>query len=103
MNSLTKGIFIIHCPNAHLSSNIPSTISSGSIFSELLRIVRCSVRNDHFIPRSSDLLSRIIVQGGNRAALTKQRQKTFHHCPDVFQKFGITHDEINTSITKNRK
>ena len=52
---------------ALLSSNIPSTISSGSIFSELLRIARCSLRTDDFIPRDSDLFSKMIAQGGNRA------------------------------------
>ena len=40
----------------HLPSNILSTISSGSIFSELFGIVRCSLRY-YFIPRDSDLLS----------------------------------------------
>ena len=52
---------------ALLSSNIPSTISSGSIFSELLRIARCSLRTDDSIPRDSDLFSKMIAQGGNRA------------------------------------
>ena len=35
-------LFIIRMQ--HLSSNIPSTISPGSIFSELLSIARCSLR-----------------------------------------------------------
>ena len=83
----------------HLSSNIPSTISSGSIFSELLRMVRCSLRTKNFIPRASDLFSRMIVQ--DRATLTKQLKKAFHRYPNVFQKFGKTHEEINISIMKN--
>ena len=62
----------------HLSSNLPSTISSESIFSELLRIIRCSLRTKDFIPRSSDLFSRMIAQGGSRATLTKQLEKAFH-------------------------
>ena len=56
---------------ALLSSNILSTISSGSIFSELPRIVRCSLRTDDSIPRDSDLFSKMIAQDGNRAALPK--------------------------------
>ena len=83
----------------HLSSNIPSTISSGSIFSELLRMARCSLRTKNFIPRASDLFSRMIVQ--DRATLTKQLKKAFHRYPNVFQKFGKTHEEINISIMKN--
>ena len=85
----------------HLSSHIPSTISSGSIFSELLRMAKCSLRTKNFIPRASDLFSRIIVKDGNRATLTKQLKPAFHRYPNVFQKFGKTHEEINISIMKN--
>ena len=62
----------------HLSSNIPSTISSGSIFSELLRMAKCSLRTKNLIPRASDLFSRMIVQDGNRATLTKELKTAFH-------------------------
>ena len=85
----------------HLSSNIPSTISSGSIFSELLRTVRCSLRTKNCIPRAFDLFSRMIVQDGNRAILTKQLKTAFHRYPNVFQKFGKTHEKINISMMKN--
>ena len=70
---------------ALLSSNIPSTICSGSIFAELLRIARCSVRTDDFIPRDSDVFSKMIAQGGNTAALTKQVKKT-SSLPKCFSK-----------------
>ena len=86
---------------ALLSSSIPSTISSGSTFSKLLRIARCSLRIDDFIPRDSDLFSKMIAQGGNRAALPKQLKKTFHRYPNVFQKSGITDEKENISIMKN--
>ena len=59
----------------HISSNIPSTIFFGSIFSELLCIVRCTLRINDFIPKASDLISRMIAQGGNRASLTKKLKK----------------------------
>ena len=32
---------------------------------------------------------------GNRAAPTKKLKKTFQRCPNVFQKFSKTHEEIN--------
>ena len=83
----------------HLSSNIPFTISSGSIFSELLRMAKCSLRTKNFIPRASDFFSRMIVQDGNRATLTKQLKRAFHRYPNVFQKFGKTHEEINIRRT----
>ena len=85
----------------HLSSNIPSTISSGSIFSELLRMAKCCLRTKNFIPRAFDLFSRMIVQDGTRAILTKQLKTTFHRYPHVFQKFGKTHEETNISIMKS--
>ena len=50
--------------------------------------------------RVSDLFSRVIGQGWNRAALTKQLKKAFHRYPNVFQKSDKTHEEINTSIMK---
>ena len=56
---------------ALLSSNMPSSISSGSIFSELFRIASCSLWTGDFIPRDSDLFSKMIAQGGNRAAVPK--------------------------------
>ena len=68
-------LFIVRIP--HLSSNIPSTISSGSIFSELLWIARCPLRTYDFIPWASDLLSRMIVWGGNRTALTNYKRIFF--------------------------
>ena len=89
-------LFIVRIP--HLSSNIQSTISSGSIFSELFWIARCPLRTYDFIPWASDLLSKMIASGGNRAALTKQLRKTFLHYQNIFQKFGITHKEINIRI-----
>ena len=41
-------LFIVRIP--HFSGNIPSTICSGSIFSELLKIARCPLRTYDFIP-----------------------------------------------------
>ena len=68
----------------HLSSNMPSTISSGSIFSELLRMARCSLKTKNFKPRATDLFSRMIVQDGNRATLTKQLKTAFHRYPKIW-------------------
>ena len=40
-------------------------------------------------------------EGGNTASLPKQLKKIFHRYPNVFQKSGITDEEINISIMKN--
>ena len=82
-----------------MSSNLPSTIFYGSIFSVLLGIARCTLRIVDFIPSASDLFSRMIAQGGNRGTLTKLR-KAFYY-PTLFQKSDKIHEEVNTSIMKN--
>ena len=78
----------------HVSSNVPSTISYGPIFSELLRIARCTLRTNNFISGASDLFSRMIAQAVDTT-------NNFHCYPTVFQKLGKTHKEINISIMKN--
>ena len=81
-------LFIVQMP--HLSSNIPSAVSPGSVFSELLWKARCPLRTYDFI-----------VSGRNRTPLTKQLKKNFHCYQNVFQKFGITHEEMKIRIMKN--
>ena len=45
--------FIVRMPQ--FESNIPSKIFYDSIFSELLRIARCTLKLEHFLPRTSEL------------------------------------------------
>ena len=61
---------------ALFSSSIPSTISSGSVFLERLRIERCCLRPDDFIARDFGLFSKMIANSGNRATLPKQLKRT---------------------------
>ena len=63
----------------HFSSNTPSAISFGYMFFEPVRVVICCLRTDDFTPRASDMFSGMIAQGGNRAVLTQQLQKTFRY------------------------
>ena len=69
-------------------------------FSEPFRIARCTLRINDFIPRSFNLFSRMIAQGGNKATPTKKLKKAFRFYPTAFQKFGKTHDNINIRIMK---
>ena len=70
--------FIVQIP--HLLSNIPSKIFCGSIFLELLRIARWTLRTNDFIPKVSDfdLFSRMIAESGNIGTLTKQLRIIIH-------------------------
>ena len=48
-------------------------------FSEPLRIARCTLKINDFIPRSFNLFSRMMAQGGNKATPTKQLNNNYVH------------------------
>ena len=54
-----KFLFYLVCM-PHFQNNIPSSIFCGSIFSEFLCIARCTLKLEHFLPRASELHSRIL-------------------------------------------
>ena len=71
----------------HMTSSIPSTVFYGSMFLKPLHIARLILRISDFIPRASDLFSRMMAQGGDRATLTKQLSKEgLSLLPDCFSK-----------------
>ena len=82
----------------HESSNIPLTIFYGSIFSEFLRIARCTLLFEDFIPRVSELFHRMINQGGKENIIFKQIKKGINRYPLVFNKFDKTFDDICNEI-----
>jgi len=84
--------FIVRMP--HLSSNIPQNIFYSSIFSELLRIARCTLLFNDFIVRASQLIDRMKSQGGEVRLLKKQVGKAVCRYPDAFNKYGKTLDDI---------
>jgi len=84
--------FIVRMP--HLQSNIPSSIFYGSIFSEFLRIARCTLKFQHFLPRASELYQRMISQGANGTSINRQILKGFQRYPDIFKKYGKTYYEL---------
>ena len=71
---------------SHFSSNIPSLIFYGAIVSKLFRIASCTLRITNFLPRASDLFSRMTAKDRKRAALTKTLKKAFQRPPNVFSK-----------------
>ena len=56
-------LFIVPIP--HFGSNIPSTRFYGSVFSYFLRIARCTLKLEHFLPSASELYSRMLSQRAN--------------------------------------
>ena len=55
-------------------------------FSEPLRIARCTLKINDFIPRSFNLFSRMMTQGGNKATSTKQLKNGLSSLPNCFSK-----------------
>ena len=90
--SLKFPFFIVRMP--HLSSNIPSSIFYESGFSEILRVARCTLPFSDFTPRISELLTRMINQGGNIKLLIKQIRKAYQKYPGTFHKFQKSENEL---------
>ena len=88
--------FIVRMP--HVQSNIPATIFYGSIFSEFLRIARCTLKLHDFLPRAAELYSRMILQGGSTTSINKQILKGFQRYPDIFKKYGKTYNDLITDL-----
>ena len=55
-----------------LKEFISSSIFHSSIFSEFLQIARCTLRMTNFVPKASQLYTRMITQGGNKANNLRQ-------------------------------
>ena len=88
----TFPFFIVRMP--HHSSNIPSIIFYSSIFSEFLRIARCTLKLHDFVPRAHELYKRMRAQGGDMKLILKQIKKAFHRYPDSFNKYNKTFSEV---------
>ena len=78
----------------HRESNIPSNVFYGAIFSEILRIVRCTLLFQDLVPRLIDLFNRMIEQGASKHYFLKQIKKGFDRYPDTFTKFGKSYNEF---------
>ena len=47
-----------------------------------------------FLPRTSELYSRILSQEANQSCINKQIQKSFQRYPDVLKKYGKNYNEL---------
>ena len=75
-------------------SNIPSTIFYISTISKNFRKARCTLKLEHFLPRASELYSRMTSQGANQTCINKQILKSFQRCPDVLKQYGKNYNEL---------
>ena len=84
--------FIVRMPD--LSGNIPSHVFYGSVMSEFLRIARCTLHYADFLPVASNLLKRMINQGGCKVKLLQQISKAIQRHPEAFKTFSKEAKEI---------
>ena len=77
-----------------LESNIPSNIFYGSIMSEFLRIARCTLKFEDFIPRASELYQRMLNQGGKECSIKNACNR---HKP-AFKNFQVNYTDIISAI-----
>jgi len=70
---------IIRMP--HLDSNIPQSIFYSALLGEFLRIARCTLRLDDFLPKAKELLNRMKKQGSQERRTRKSLSKIIqiHH------------------------
>ena len=88
--------FIVRMP--HLDSNIPSKIFYSSIYSEILRISRCTLFLEDMVPRIAELFIRMKNQGAKLSFLKKQMKKCFDKFPETFMKFGKSFDDFMSEL-----
>jgi len=88
---------IVRMPD--FSANIPSYVFYGSIMSEFLRIARCTLHPNDFIPRVKQLTSRMHKQGAQLNKINIQIKKAINKHPEAFQSFNINTEELITSLT----
>ena len=85
-----------------ICSNIPSNIFYSAIFSEILRIIRCTLKFEDLKPRLKSLFERMIKQGATHCYICRQINKGFLRYPEEFSKFGINlQDFINSLGLRN--
>ena len=82
-----------------LSGNIPSHVFYGSVMSEFLRIARSTLLYLDFLPVASNLLKRMINQGGSKHKLLKQISKAISRHPKAFAKFAKHARDIIVDLT----
>ena len=83
----------------HECSNMPSTIFYSSIFSEFLRIARCTLLYEDFTPRASKLFQRMTHQGGKSSLIRKQIKKVVVKYPSIFGKSNKSCNDVMNEIT----
>ena len=71
----------------------------GSVWTEFLRIARCTLIFEDFIPKAVELFQRTLTLGGDCNLVVKQIKNAYQHHPQAFQKFHVSPNKIIKRIT----
>ena len=82
-----------------MTFNIPSSVFCGSVLSEFLRIAKCTLLFEDFIPKAVEPFQRMLAQGGVWHLVVKQIQNTYQRYPEAFQNLQVSPNEIIKRIT----
>ena len=83
-----------------LSGNIPEHVFYGSVMSEFLRIARSTLLYVDFLPVASNLLKRMVNQGGSKVKILQQISKAISRHPLCFSKFSKHAKDIIGELSK---
>ena len=72
-----------------LDSNIPNNLSYGVFISQLVRFANINITVTCFYSNISDLVTQLVNQGFNLAALCKKFLKFYHSKLNVWCKYGV--------------
>ena len=62
------------------------------IFSEFLRIARCTLRLINFVPKPLQLYARKIRKSENKSSIPREIKKAFQRYPETFSMYCTTYD-----------
>ena len=79
--------FIVRMP--HRDSNIPESIFYSALVGEFLRIARSTLLLPDFLPKATDLITRMRNQGARLNIVKRALHKIINRHPDSFQQFQI--------------
>ena len=88
--------YIVRMP--HLDSNIPPFTFYGSVFSEFLRIARCSSNINSFISTAHNLFNRVTSQGRSTRQILGHLGKVQTRYPDELGKYRIDLHRIKSMV-----
>ena len=83
-----------------IDSNILSNIFYSAIFSETLRIIRCTLKFEYLKPRLELLFRRMIKKRATKCFICKRINKGFLRYPQEFQKFGIYAQDFKLGVVQ---